>query len=902
MYVLKYSFWACVLSVLLFCCTGKEHEAPVTFTHKADSLLRDSTPVNPQVDSLKKLVLKNGATPQGMRSLNQLSQHWNGLPGLWTAEAASVTSARIHDSYGETEALCSKAAYYYEIDNKDLMGAMADSAYLMAGRFKYKPLLAEALLWKGRFYMAQNHGSMAEGFYNEALTMARETGDKGLEASILRNIGSMYNFTDRYKEAGDYYRQALQAAEVAKDEYQVGDLLNKVGDSYRMISDYPQAISCLNKAIALATRLGDKALLATSLCNLGNTYYLQDENDKALEYYKQSYKLAKEVNDLDQIAYSLSGIGEVYRMQNDYAAALHCFSEAMAIAKKTHNDYRMSDCLSSMGEIYRMQDDYSKALDYYTQSMEIGKKSNDKERIAYCYSSIGEVYTDRKEYDKAMDCFRRALVIAREIDDKIREADCLSCIGKALLAQNVSAIESGQPAVPGRYEEAMDYLEEARGIAEDISDKNEVADCLNNMGEIQLRLKHTGPAEAYAEQAMAASRASDMPENIKTAAELLYKVYDQKNNYKGAFQMLQLYLQMKDSINNEGHVKNFVSQEFNAKNEEMKLEQSKKDILYKAEQIKREAEIRRQKTIRYALTTGFVLLLALAGVVFRSLQQNKRKNKIITGQKQEVEYKSQLLEQRNKEMMDSIHYAQRIQKALLASDSLLNNNLSGIGAGYFIYFNPKDVVSGDFYWATKSHGKFYLVVADSTGHGVPGAFMSLLNISFLNEAINEKGLQKPNDILAHVRSKLVQVFNEDEGNQGNKDGMDCSLLCFDLNSLLLEFSCANNPLVLIRNNQVIEQPSDRMPVGKSPKEHEPYTLHRLQLQKGDAIYAFTDGYIDQFGGPKGKKFMYRRLNELLLSCHGMDMQEQQALLQKVFTEWKGGLEQVDDVLVAGIRV
>lgn len=902
MHMLKYSFWACILSLLLSCCTGKNHEAPVTFTAKTDSLLHDSIPVNPQADSLKKLVLKYGATSQGIRSLNQLSQHLSGLPGLWTAEAASLTAARIHDTYGETEALCSKAAYYYEADNKDMMGSMADSAYLLASRFNYKPLLAEALMWKGRFYKAQNHGSMAEGFYNEALTVARDLGDKSLEASILRSMGSMYSMIDQYEESGEYYRKALEAAEAAKDPYQVADCLEKIGDSYRMLSDYPQAMAYLNRAIPLATRLGDKSLLATALCNLGNTYYLQDENSKALDYYKQSYKLAKESNDQDQIAYSLSNIGEVYRMQNDYATALHCFSESMAIAKKTHNEYRISDCLSSMGEIYRMQDDFDKALDYYTQSMELGKKNADKGRIAYCYSSIGEVYTDQKEYDKAMDCFRRALVLARDINDKIREADCLGCIGKTLLAQNVSAIESGQQPVLSRYDEAMDYLGQAMRIAEEIFDKNEVADCLNNMGEIQLRLRHTGSAEAYAEQAMAAARASDMPENIKTSAELLYKVYDQENNYKGAFEMLQLYLQMKDSINNEQHVKNFVSQEFNAKNEEMKLEQSKKDILYKAEQIKREAEIRRQKTIRYALTTGFVLLLALAIVVFRSLQQNKRKNRIITGQKQEVEYKSQLLEQRNKEMMDSIHYAQRIQKALLASDSLLNNNLSGIGAGYFIYFNPKDVVSGDFYWATKSHGKFYLVVADSTGHGVPGAFMSLLNISFLNEAINEKGLQKPNDILAHVRSKLVQVFNEDDGNQGNKDGMDCSLLCLDLNNLVLEFSCANNPLVLIRNNEVVEQPSDRMPVGKSPKEHEPYTLHRLQLQKGDAIYAFTDGYIDQFGGPKGKKFLYRRLNDLLLSCHSQPVQEQQALLQKVFTEWKGQLEQVDDVLVVGIRV
>jgi serine phosphatase RsbU (regulator of sigma subunit) len=227
---------------------------------------------------------------------------------------------------------------------------------------------------------------------------------------------------------------------------------------------------------------------------------------------------------------------------------------------------------------------------------------------------------------------------------------------------------------------------------------------------------------------------------------------------------------------------------------------------------------------------------------------------------------------------------------------------------FFILYKPKDIVSGDFYYAT-SHKhpsspveKFYLCTADCTGHGVPGAFMSMLNISYLNESIIEKNISSPDQILNHIREEIITSLNPEGSEEESKDGMDCILCAFDFTNNKLEYAAANNSFYIARNNGLISCEADKMPVGKSPKEHEPFTLHTVQLQKGDVVYMLTDGLPDQFGGPKGKKFKYKQLEDLLLQNCALPMEEQKSKLNSAFEQWKGNLEQVDDVLLIGMRI
>jgi len=258
-----------------------------------------------------------------------------------------------------------------------------------------------------------------------------------------------------------------------------------------------------------------------------------------------------------------------------------------------------------------------------------------------------------------------------------------------------------------------------------------------------------------------------------------------------------------------------------------------------------------------------------------------------------VEDQKKVIEEKQIEIIDSINYAKRIQYTLLAHTDFLKSNIPN----HFVYFAPKDIVSGDFYWATKKDNKFYFAVCDSTGHGVPGAFMSLLNIGFLSEAINEKGIEKPNEVFNYVRQRLMDSLNR----EGQKDGFDGVLICIDLVSKIITYAAANNKPILVSEQEMTELKTDRMPVGIGERQEE-FNLHTITYRPGDFLYLYTDGYADQFGGPKGKKFKYKPLNELILKNYLKPLDEQHYILESNFNAWRNNLEQVDDVLMVGIKL
>ncbi|MBK9286081.1 MAG: SpoIIE family protein phosphatase [Sphingobacteriaceae bacterium] len=300
----------------------------------------------------------------------------------------------------------------------------------------------------------------------------------------------------------------------------------------------------------------------------------------------------------------------------------------------------------------------------------------------------------------------------------------------------------------------------------------------------------------------------------------------------------------------------------------------------------------------------FVVVIGFNNIRTRQLKlQQQVLERTVEERTAEIVTQKELIEQKQIEILDSINYAKRIQSAMLASDHVFSKNLYS----YFVYFQPKDIVSGDFYFASPiKDGKFVVVTADSTGHGVPGAMMSMLNISCLNEAINERELASPAAILNHARTRIISSLAEDGSDEGGKDGMDASVIVFDFKNMKMNIAMANNNVWLVRNvngkPELIQYKSDRMPVGKHMKDHIPFTEQEIALQKGDQIYAFTDGYCDQFGGPKQKKFNYKRLKEELLLIDDLHCNEKKEHLHQLFQRWKGDLEQVDDVLIIGVKV
>ncbi len=314
---------------------------------------------------------------------------------------------------------------------------------------------------------------------------------------------------------------------------------------------------------------------------------------------------------------------------------------------------------------------------------------------------------------------------------------------------------------------------------------------------------------------------------------------------------------------------------------------------------------------RWWFIAAEIILIAL--LIWGYIKQRERKHladkeklertvtertKEVVEKAKEIEMQNEIIFEKNKELTDSIKYAKRIQTALLANAEFMKEHLPP----HFVFFKPKAIVSGDFYWATKVSGGsnselFYLMVGDCTGHGVPGAFMSLLNISFLNEAISQQNILEPNKVLDYVRAKLISNLSADKGS----DGMDGTLVCFNKKAKSFTYASAHNKPVLIRNGVMQELPADKMPIGKGERS-DPFTLQTVQIQKGDSIYFYSDGYADQFGGPKGKKFKYRQLNEILVQICNKPVEEQKQFLYDAFEKWRDNLEQIDDVMVIGFKL
>lgn len=306
----------------------------------------------------------------------------------------------------------------------------------------------------------------------------------------------------------------------------------------------------------------------------------------------------------------------------------------------------------------------------------------------------------------------------------------------------------------------------------------------------------------------------------------------------------------------------------------------------------------------YTILIGVLILLIVQLNIRRLKAANKKLEKTVEERTKTISLQKSELEYKQKEIMDSIIYARRIQRALLASENFMRAHLRE----YFVYFQPKDVVSGDFYWASiLKDGRFALASADSTGHGVPGAIMSMLNISCLKEAVEAQKLDSPKEILNHARKKVIETLANDGSEEGGKDGMDCSLACFDFKTGELTYAAANNPIWVLRKKEdqtmeLFELEADKMPVGKHDHDRLSFREHQFKLQSGDMVYTLTDGFADQFGGPKGKKFMYKRLKELLTEICNLPSQEQFQKVKNAFESWKGPLEQVDDVSLIGIRI
>ncbi len=312
---------------------------------------------------------------------------------------------------------------------------------------------------------------------------------------------------------------------------------------------------------------------------------------------------------------------------------------------------------------------------------------------------------------------------------------------------------------------------------------------------------------------------------------------------------------------------------------------------------KKDATIKTLETSRTLFLIAFVvavlfIIIAAIFLFVRRKQTRQLANETLERQNAEITLQK-------KSITDSINYAKKIQDSILPPESQIKRVLPNS----FILYEPKDVVSGDFYWLENRDNLSIFAAVDCTGHGVPGALMSVVGFNLLNQAVNEMGLTKPSDIIYHLDYGVNKLLRQSDGGNSVKDGMDLALCSYDPATRKLQYAGVFNPAYIISKGEFIQLKPDKFPIGiNADGVTDIYTNHEFQLSQGDMIYLFTDGYADQFGGPIGKKFKYTRFRELLLKIHLLPCEEQMRILKKEFVDWKSGLEQVDDILVIGVRV
>ncbi len=560
-------------------------------------------------------------------------------------------------------------------------------------------------------------------------------------------------------------------------------------------------------------------------------------------------------------------IGFHFADKDKHSKALESFLLALKVADTCKNFKGVMLTRNKLAYVNKQANNFKTAIFNAHASLAFARQLKDSFYLANNYTLLGNMYKTDMLLDSALDYHLMALTI-REVKKDPSEL--------ALTYNNIGLVYKNKK----EYIKALSYLRKSLDMKKKIKDES-IYMSYNNLSIVFKLSGEFDSAIYYANKLIDEGRKINRPKSFSEGLQTLAFTYDTLGNYKTAVHYFKRLKSVEDSMQKEKISIDF--QELQAK-----YESDKKDIDLKlqSESLKTAEALNSRKNILIILSTIALLMALIAGVfIFRSYKQSKR-NALQLG------LKNKIIGEKNKEITDSINYAKNIQQGLITSEDVFKENLKD----HFILYLPKDIVSGDFYWAQKVGKEFLIMCADCTGHGVPGAFMSLMGIGFLKEIVNQKELIRPDLVLNELRERIINSF----GLNANKDGMDASLV--KLNGNEMQVSAANNSIWIIRNNESIVVRPDKFPIGVYSGDKQDFTLNTIQLQKNDLVLMYTDGYGDQFGGPSNKKFKHKTMEKLLVDNQDLSMDQMKKLLHDTLMEWKGGYEQVDDILVLGFRV
>ncbi len=670
---------------------------------------------------------------------------------------------------------------------------------------------------------------------------------------------------------------SLQARQLAMEHQLKNDIAysyRNTGTAYYILSQYSKALVDLEKALTFFKEMNDNHAIGSTLRNIGNVYHSMNLYEPSIELYNKAIIITESENDEQGTAYNLGNIGHVYQKMKNYELAKDYLFKAKTLLENINDTLGLSDLLNNLGNVFSAEGNITEAEQCIKKSLSLAFSINHLRGEASSHLSLGHLLVKNNAIENAIQEFELALKKAEQVGEQLLMADILKSL-------------SGAYELLPDYEKALlnHKLYEAKKSELHEVEHQILLDTHDLKSEIEKSYLQNKELEKIRQELETKSKEFELLSIVASETENAILILDQdgtiewvnrsfeKLNGMNLVEFKAKYGNTIYEVSNNPEIVNIIQ----------KCISTKTSVSYESANVFNDGKVVWESSTLTPIFNEEGILKKLI-IIDNDVTERKQNEEII--------------KLKNKDIMDSIMYAKHIQEALFPP----LDELSKIFAESFLVFKPKDVVSGDFYWFSKTNDVKLMAIADCTGHGVPGAFMSVVGNEMLNISLHDPSVRRPSEALNLLDKKIKAVFSKGRQNNRAQDGMDIGLLVVHSNNFI-QYSGARRPLIHIRNKVKQEYAGDKYSIGGIDESSDKcFTDKEFFVQPGDMLYLFSDGYPDQFGGPKGKKIMHKNFTGFLCEISDMPMEVQKEKLDNMFEEWKGGLEQIDDVSVVGIRI
>ncbi len=654
----------------------------------------------------------------------------------------------------------------------------------------------------------------------------------------------------------------------------------------------------LNQALVIAKKEKTRKKEGAINLNIGILYNERGLTDIAEKYFLEAISISKAINDSSLWIAALGNMGNSAMYVGNYSKALEYSTQIVELFKEKKNNIGLGKAYGQMGNIYMSTKEYDKALHYYNEAKDYFLLENDSLSAAVTTMNVAAIHNRKKQYELAIEKFTIARKILKKYNQKVNEAICWSGLADIYRTKK-------------QLNKSYNHYTKALEIYKEVDSKTKIAICYNDIGFVKAKEGNVPQALAYYDSAYSVAYKLKNYLLLSNLTKDFQDIYYQQKKYAKAYEYAVLNKTFSDSLINTESAKKFRELEVKF---ETKQKQQQIELLTKENKITEARNSVKNLVIAIlvisflAATLIYILLTNRRKMITKAImKQNEEillKNKQILEQKEEIqniaktlEATNKEIEYKNKQITHSIEYAKLIQTAAMPT----KEQMQALLPSHFIFFKPRDIVSGDYYWIREIKNLVIVVAADCTGHGIPGAFMSMLGISLYNEIARRPEINNLAMSLDALRNELKNTLGQTGDIEENKDGINLSVIAIDREKRQLQYAGAHNPIFIAKNNELKIYKADEMPVGISHKE-KPFTNKIIEINSGDIIYMFSDGYADQFGGNENRKFTNKRFKKLINNNKHKPMREQYEIIKNRHERWAKNQKQIDDILVIGIKI